>query len=116
MQDEQSNMLSLQKINYLKNHEKKAYTYTNIINKEVLSKIKYILIICFIIIFRTHVELIEINNEIIIGPIKFMIRKIEILNTSGGEWDLQNGIMLENLVLCIMDIINQEFQEIALNT
>ena len=35
---------------------------------------------------------------------------------SGGEWDLQNGIMLENLVLCIMDIINQEFQEIALNT
>ena len=66
MQDEQSNMLSLQKINYLKNHEKKAYTYTNIINKEVLSKIKYILIICFIIIFRTHVELIEINNEIIL--------------------------------------------------
>ena len=31
---------------------------------ELLSKIKYILIICFIIIFRIHIELIEINNEI----------------------------------------------------
>lgn len=57
-------MFSKQKINYLKNQKKKTYTHTNFIRKEILSKIKYILIIFFIIIFRIHVELIEINNEI----------------------------------------------------
>lgn len=61
MQDEQSNMLSIKgKIN-LRSQRKKAYRF---LDKQNISSIKYILMICFIIVFSIHIEIIEINNEI----------------------------------------------------
>ena len=61
MQDEQSNMLSIKgKIN-LKSQRKKAYKF---LDKQNISSIKYIFIICFMIVFNIRIEIIEINNEI----------------------------------------------------
>ena len=60
MQDEKSNMVSNQIKIALKNKLKKACI--EFINKEAL--IKYIFIICFIIVFILQIEYIEIDNEI----------------------------------------------------
>ena len=61
MQDEQSNMLSIKgKIN-LKSQRKKAYKF---LDKQNISSIKYIFMICFMIVFNIRIEIIEINNEI----------------------------------------------------
>ena len=60
MQDEKDNMLSNQIKISLKNRLKKACI--EFLNKEAL--IKYIFIICFIIVFIFQVEYIEIDNEI----------------------------------------------------
>ena len=60
MQDEKNNMLSNQIKIALKNRLKKACI--EFLNKEAL--IKYIFIICFIIVFIFQVEYIEIDNEI----------------------------------------------------
>jgi len=62
MQNEKRNMISNQECIYLKNQHKKSYTI--FINKEILYRTKYILIIFFIIVFSIHFELLEINNEI----------------------------------------------------
>lgn len=60
MQDEKNNMLSNQIKIALKNKLKKACI--EFLNKEAL--IKYILIICFIIVFNIQIGYIEIDNEI----------------------------------------------------
>jgi len=62
MQNEKRNMISNQECIYLKNQNKKSYTI--FINKDILYRTKYILTICFIIVFSIHFELLEINNEI----------------------------------------------------
>ena len=60
MQDEKSNMLSNQIKVTLKNKLKKACI--EFLNKVAL--IKYIFIICFIIVFNIKIGYIEIDNEI----------------------------------------------------
>ena len=62
MHGENCNMLSKEKINNLKNQLRKAYI--TFLNKEIISNIKYIFIIFFIIVFNYHFEYIEIDNEI----------------------------------------------------
>ena len=61
MQDEQYNMLSYKGNNNLKSQKKKAYIF---FSKHNISSIKYIFVICFIIVFNSHIDYIEINNEI----------------------------------------------------
>jgi len=62
MHEENFNMLSKDKRNYLKNQLRKAYI--TFLNKEIIANIKYIFIIFFIIVFNYLFEYIEIDNEI----------------------------------------------------
>ena len=59
MHGENCNMLSKEKINNLKNQLRKAYI--TFLNKDIISNIKYIFIIFFIIVFNYHFEYIEID-------------------------------------------------------
>jgi len=62
IEEEQCNMLSIEKINNLKNLIRKAYS--TFLEKERIAFIKYIFIIFYIILLNYHLEFIEIDNEI----------------------------------------------------
>ena len=62
MQEKNYNMISNEKKNSLKNKVRKEYFI--FLDKDILSNIKYIFLIFFIIVLNNHFEFIEIDNEI----------------------------------------------------